>query len=151
GFDITGGGALFQIGPDVVSAQQKRIGIASMMTTAIGGTSGRLFQLKSGGAADLTTSDASRKLADRIVNESIAYVANARGRIGALQSSLFDPMINVLQDQLVALTDAQGSIANADFAEESSRLTALQLLLQSGMQTLGIANQLPQYAASLVR
>lgn len=150
-FSITGGGALFQIGPDVVSAQQKRLGIPSMMTTNIGGVSGKLFQLKTGGDADLVTSDASRKLADKIVNESISFVANARGRIGAVQKSLFDPMINVLQDQLVSLTDAQGSIANADFAEESSNLTQLQLLLQSGMATLGIANSLPQYAASLVR
>lgn len=150
-FTINGGGALFQIGPDVVSSQQKRIGISSMMTTAIGGSSGKLFQLKSGGSADLQTSDASRKLADKIVNESISYVANARGRLGAVQKSLLDPMTTVLQDQLVALTEAQGSIANADFAEESSNLTQLQLLIQSGMTTLGIANQLPQYAASLVR
>lgn len=150
-FDITGGGALFQIGPNVISSQQKRIGIASMMTTAIGGGSGKLFQLRSGGDADLSKSDASRKLADKIVNESIAYVANARGRMGALQSGLFDPMVGILQDQLIALTEAQGSIANADFAEESSRMMQFQLLVQAGMQTLGIANQMPQYAASLIR
>lgn len=150
-FSIDGGGALFQIGPNVVSAQQKRVGIASMMTTAIGGASGKLFQLKSGGTADLEVSDESRKLADKIINESISYVANARGRLGAVQSSLLAPMQTVLEDQLVALTEAEASISNADFAEESSKLTQLQLLIQSGMSTLGIANQLPQYAASLVR
>jgi flagellin len=51
----------------------------------------------------------------------------------------------------VALTEANAMITNADFAVESSNLTRLQLLIQAGAQTLGIANQLPQYAASLIR
>ncbi len=36
-FDITGGGALFQLGPDVVSNQQARIGITSVNTAKLGG------------------------------------------------------------------------------------------------------------------
>src|SRR5690606_24496693 len=48
-FDITGGGALFQIGPDVVSNQQARLGIRSVNTATLGGSSGRLFELASGG------------------------------------------------------------------------------------------------------
>ncbi len=42
-FNITGGGALFQLGPDVVSNQQARIGISSVNTAQLGGTSGLLF------------------------------------------------------------------------------------------------------------
>jgi len=45
---------------------------------------------------------------------------------------------------------AEANISNADFAVESSRLTRAQILVQSGTQVLGIANQLPQYAASLI-
>lgn len=150
-FSITGGGALFQLGTNVVSSQQMRLGLPSMLSTDLGGTSGLLFQLKTGGKADLVTSDASRKLADRIVNESISFVATQRGRLGAVQKSSLEPNIAVLQDSMVALTEAQGLILNADFAEESSQLTRLQLLIQSGMQTLSIANQFPQYAAQLVR
>ena len=52
-FTITGGGALFQLGPDVVSNQQARIGITSVNTAKLGGVSGKLFQLGSGGTADL--------------------------------------------------------------------------------------------------
>jgi flagellin len=151
GFSIDGGGALFQLGPDVVSTQQMRLGIGSMMTTRLGGASGQLYQLKSGGNADLKTSDASRKLADRIVNEAISTVATTRGRLGAIQKASLEPNISALQDSLTALTESEAQISNADFAEESSNLTRLQLLLQAGMQTLGIANQLPQYAASLVQ
>ena len=52
-FDITGGGALFQLGPDVVSNQQTRIGITSVNTAKLGGVDGTLFELASGGDADL--------------------------------------------------------------------------------------------------
>ena len=47
-FDITGGGALFQLGPDVVSNQQARLGIGSVNTASLGGVSGSLFQLGTG-------------------------------------------------------------------------------------------------------
>jgi flagellin len=151
GFSIDGGGALFQLGPDVVSTQQMRLGIGSMMTTRLGGASGQIYQLKSGGNADLRTSDASRKLADKIINEAISSVATTRGRLGAIQKASLEPNISALQDSLTALTESEAQISNADFAEESSNLTRLQLLIQAGAQTLGIANQLPQYAASLVQ
>ncbi|MDR2440019.1 MAG: hypothetical protein LBE12_11720 [Planctomycetaceae bacterium] len=151
GFTIDGGGALFQLGPDVVSTQQMRLGISSMMTTRLGGASGQLYQLKSGGSADLQTSDASRKLADKIINEAISTVATTRGRLGAIQKASLEPNIASLQDSLTALTESEAQISNADFAEESSNLTRLQLLIQAGTRTLGLANQLPQYAASLVQ
>jgi flagellin len=151
GFTITGGGALFQLGPDVVSQQQMRLGIASMLTSNLGGASGALINLRDGGIAALNSNDAGRKLADRIVMEAIGNVANVRGRLGAIQKGSFEPNIAALQDSLVALTEANAMITNADFAVESSNLTRLQLLIQAGAQTLGIANQMPQYAASLVR
>jgi flagellin len=151
GFTITGGGALFQLGPDVVSQQQIRVGIGSMLTTALGGNSGTLYMLKDGEVASLRSSDAGRKLADKIVMEAISNVANIRGRLGALQKGTLEPNIAALQDSMVALTEANAMITNADFAVESSNLTRLQLLIQAGAQTLAIANQLPQYAASLIR
>jgi flagellin len=151
GFTITGGGALFQLGPDVVSQQQIRVGIGSMLSSNLGGNSGQLYMLKSGNVAALTSDDNGRKMADRIVNEAIQYVASTRGRLGALQKGTLEPNISALQDSMTALTEANAMITNADFAVESSNLMRLQLLIQAGAQTLGIANQLPQYAASLVR
>jgi flagellin len=107
--------------------------------------------LKSGGIASLQESDASRRLADRIVNQAISNVATTRGRLGAMQKYTLEANVDALQDSMVALTEAAAMITNADFAVESSNLTRLQLLIQAGAQTLGIANQLPQYAAQLVR
>jgi len=151
GFTITGGGALFQLGPDVVSQQQIRVGIGSMMTSNLGGRDGQLYMLRSGGVAALDASDGSRKLADKIVNQAIENVAMQRARLGATQRGTLEPNIMALQDSLTAMTEANALITNADFAVESSNLTRLQLLIQTGMQTLGIANQMPQYAAQLVR
>ena len=151
GFNITGGGALFQLGPDVVTQQQTRIGIGSMLSTNLGGASGTLHLLRSGNIAALNSDDQGRRLADRIVNEAIESVATTRGRLGAIQRGTLEPNILALQDSLTALTESNAQITNADFAVESSNLTRFQLLIQAGMQTLGIANQMPQYAAQLVR
>ena len=149
-FTITGGGAVIQMGPDVVSNQQIRFAIQSVNTANLGGASGRLYQLRTGEIADLITSDASRRLADRIINEAILSVAQTRGRLGAIQRNTLEPQIDALQDSLVALSAAEAQISNADFAEESSRLTRAQILVQAGTRTLSIANQFPQYAASLL-
>jgi flagellin len=151
GFTITGGGALFQLGPEVVSQQQERIGIMSMLTTNLGGADGQLYMLRKGEVASLESSDAGRSLADRIVTQAINNVASVRGRLGAIQRGTLEPNVAALQDSMTALTEANAMITNADFAVESSNLTRLQLLVQAGAQTLGIANQLPQYAASLIR
>nr|MCU0712229.1 flagellin [Pirellula sp.] len=53
GFTITGGGAQFQLGPDVVSNQQARLGIGSLNTAKIGGVSGKLMELSSSGSSSL--------------------------------------------------------------------------------------------------
>jgi flagellin-like hook-associated protein FlgL len=147
GFTIKGGGASFQLGPDVVTNQQVRLGIQSVNTARLGGPSGRMYQLRSGSKADLSTNT---KLADKIVQESIMNISTSRGLLGSLQRSTFDVNISALQNTLEALTSAESSISNADFAQESSNLSRSQILVQSGAKVLGIANQYPQYAAMLV-
>jgi flagellin-like hook-associated protein FlgL len=147
---ITTGGALVQMGKDVVSSQQTHIGIAAMLLTTIGGASGMLIELMSGGRADLLTSDYSRQLADKIVNESIKYVAEAREKIGAKQKLSIEVIQEQLQDERIQLETTESIYSNADFAVEASRLTKLQLLLQSGTSMLSLTNQIPQYAANLI-
>jgi len=72
-FSITGGGAQFQLGPDVVSNQQARLGIGSVNTARLGGVSGRLFQLGTGGDSSLTADPNSGA---KIVNEAIDQVTS---------------------------------------------------------------------------
>lgn len=147
-FNITGGGALFQLGGDVVSNQQARVGISSVSTAKLGGVSGRLFQLGSGENGSLDTDP---NLAANIIDEAISQVTGLRGRLGAFQATTLESNLASLNDTVANLTEAESSIRDADFAQESARLTRAQILVQSGTTVLGIANQSPQNVLSLLR
>ena len=94
-FAITGGGALFQLGPDVVANQQARMGVQSVNTTRLGGATGRLNQLASGQAASLANNTG---LAAKIADEAITSVTTLRGRLGAFQKTALDTNIAALND-----------------------------------------------------
>ena len=147
-FTINGGGALFQLGPSVVSNQQARLSIDSIATGDLGGSNGRLYELRSGNARDLAT-DATG--AARIVDDAINTVVSLRGRLGAFQRTSLDTNIASLQDTMVNLTSAESAIRDADFAKESAAMTRAQILVQSGTAVLSIANQNPQQVLSLLR
>ncbi|HZN36985.1 MAG TPA: flagellin [Pirellulaceae bacterium] len=147
-FTIDGGGALFQLGPQIVSNQQARIGIGSVNTGELGGVPGRLYQLRSGNDADLTT-DA--RTASLIVDVAINKVTGLRGRLGAFQRATLETNIASLQDTVTNLAEAESSIRDADFAAETARLTRAQILVQSGTSVLAIANQNPQNVLALLR
>jgi flagellin len=147
-FDITGGGALFQLGPDVVSNQQVRVGINSLNTARLGGSTGKLYELQSGGNSALSEDPTT---AASIVEEAINQVTNLRGRLGAFQRTLLETNKNALSDTLVNLTDAESAIRDADFAAETAALTRAQILVQSGTTVLSIANQNPQNVLALLR
>lgn len=147
-FTVSGGGALFQLGGDVVSNQQARIGIGSISTARLGGISGKLYELASGGDKTLKQ-DASG--ASKVVDEVIEKVASLRGRLGAFQRTTLESNTVALSDTVANLTEAESSIRDADFARESSALTRAQILVQSGTSVLGIANQNPQNVLSLLR
>jgi flagellin len=147
-FTISGGGAVFQLGPDVVSNQQARIGIAAVSTASLGGSSGRLYELLAGNSKSLTN-DATG--AAEIVDQVISKVTGLRGRLGAFQRTTLDTNIASLNDTISNLSEAESSIRDADFAKESANLTRAQILVQSGTSVLQIANQSPQSVLSLLR
>ncbi|TWT79074.1 B-type flagellin [Planctomycetes bacterium CA13] len=147
-FSITGGGALFQLGADVVSNQQARIGIGSVSSARLGGTAGKLFQLGSGGSASLSN-DANA--AAEIVTQAIDQVTGLRGRLGAFQATTLESNMVSLKDTVANLQEAESSIRDADFAQESAALTRAQILTQSGTNVLSMANQNPQNVLSLLR
>ncbi len=147
-FEITGGGALFQLGGDVVSNQQARLGISSVSTAKLGGSSGRLFELGSGQSKSLL-SDATG--AAQVIEEVINKVTSLRGRLGAFQRTTLDSNSVSLTETVANLTEAESSIRDADFAKESAALTRAQILVQSGTNVLSIANQNPQNVLSLLR
>jgi flagellin len=147
-FSITGGGALFQLGPDVVANQQARMGIQSVNTTRLGGASGKLYQLGNGQDASLKNNVG---LAAKIADDAVTSIINIRGRLGAFQKTTLDTNIKALNDTVVALTEAESSIRDADFATETANLSRAQILSQSGMAVLAIANRQPQDVLALLR
>ena len=147
-FNITGGGAQFQLGPDVVSNQQARLGISSVNTAKLGGPSGRMYELRSGRNKSL---DGDIIGAANVVEEVITQITTLRGRLGAFQRTTLESNVNALGDTLEALAAAESSIRDADFAAESAKLTRAQILVQSGLSVLGIANSNPQNVLSLLR
>ena len=147
-FTITGGGALFQVGPNVNTGGQVRIGIGSVNTGKLGGSNGRLYELKSGGDNDLNSDPSG---AATIVDQAITKVTSLRGRFGSFQRATLETNIASLKDTITNLSDAESSIRDADFAKESAALTRAQILVQSGTAVLQIANQNPQQVLALLR
>ncbi len=147
-FTITGGGAQFQLGPEVVANQQARIGIGSLNTAQLGGVAGKLYQLGEGGSASLANNTT---LASQIVDEAINQVTGLRGRLGAFQATALESNLVSLSETVNNLTEAESSIRDADFAAESARLTRNQILVQSGTNVLALANQNPQNVLALLR
>ena len=147
-FAIVDGGAQFQLGPDVVSNQQARIGIRNLNTAKLGGPTGRLFELGSDGPASLAK-DVNR--AGEIIDQVINKVSTLRGRLGAFQRTALESNSVSLNDTLTNLTEAESSIRDADFAKETAALSRAQILVQSGTSVLGIANQSSQSVLSLLQ
>ena len=147
-FNISGGGAQFQLGPTVAGSQQARLGIGSINTARLGGSAGRLFELGTGNGKALKTNAAG---AAQVVDQVIEKVTSLRGRLGAFQRTTLDSNTISLNDSLANLNEAQSSIRDADFAKESANLTRAQILVQSGTSVLGIANQSSQSVLSLLR
>jgi len=147
-FVITGGGAVFQLGPDVVSAQQSRIGIPSVNTAKLGGRHGRLYQLASGEAASLENDPTT---AMRIVDEVLTKVNTLRGRLGAFQKTTVETNNKTLTDTVENLVSAESLIRDADFASETAALVRGQILVQSGTAVLAIANRNPEAVLALLR
>ena len=141
------GGALFQLGPQVVANQQVTVPIEGARTSQVGTASGLLMDLRTGGAASLATNPG---LADQILSSAISQISMQRGEIGATQKYTLEPNLHSLQDSIVQLTAAKSMIGDTDFALAVSNMVRDQILLQAGFQSLGLINQNRGYAASLL-
>lgn len=146
-FTISGGGAKFQLGPDVTTTQQARLGIGSVSTGQLGGPAGRLYELGSGQSKSLTNDVGG---AAKVIDDVISKVTGLRGRLGAFQATTLNSNLVSLKETQANLLEAESSIRDADFAQESANLTRAQILTQSGTNVLSLANQNPQNVLALL-
>ena len=146
---ITGGGANFNLGPNVDIGNQVSIGISNVASRNLGSTeAGFLNQLASG--QDSNVVDGDLTTAQKIVNDAVEEVSTLRGRLGAFQKNTVGATIRSLGIALENTSAAESAIRDTDFAAETAELTRSQILVQASTNTLGIANSQPQNVLSLL-
>ncbi len=149
-FAITGGGALFQLGPGINTNQQVNVGVRSIAASRLGnGTLGFLSQITTGQEFSLVNGQAEQS--SKIIEEAIRQVSLLRGRLGAFEKNTLQTNVSQLQITLENLTSSESTIRDVDFAAETSELTRNQILVQAGTSVLGIANTTPQNVLALLR
>ena len=147
---ITGGGANFNLGPNVDIGNQVSIGISSVASRNLGSEgTGFLSELASG--ADQNVVDGDLTEAQKIVNDAIGQISQQRGRLGAFTKNTVGSTIRSLGVALENTSAAESAIRDTDFAKETAELTRSQILVQAATNSLSIANSNPQNALSLLR
>lgn len=156
-FNITGGGALFQLGPEISPNQQANVGVNSITATRLGGSFLQnedgdlelqfLSSLKSGEPNSLR---GNLQNASEILESSIDEISTLRGRLGAFERNVLDTNIRSLQTSVENVTASVSVIRDADFAQETAQLTRAQVLAQSGTSVLSLANQQAQSVLALL-
>ncbi|KAA0216487.1 MAG: flagellin [Leptolyngbya sp. PLA3] len=156
-FNITEGGSLFQLGPQISALQQVSIGVGSVAAEKLGGTlaGGSVFFLSSlmkgqANSIEENIRNGDFTSASDILDNAIEEVSKLRGRLGAFERNVLETNSRSLQAAFENLTASQSQIRDADFALETSRLTRAQILQQSGMTILGLANQQSQSVLQLL-
>ncbi len=146
---ITGGGAKFNLVPNVDIQNQVSIGIANVASRNLGSLSnGYLDDLGSSKVGNVV--DGSLETAQKIVNDSIEQISSLRGRLGAFQKNIVGATIRSLGVALENTSAAESSIRDTDFATETAELTRSQILVNAATNVLAISNSQPQSVLSLL-
>ncbi|MBN2212031.1 MAG: hypothetical protein JW709_11605 [Sedimentisphaerales bacterium] len=149
-FVVTGGGAMFQLGPHINTSEQVNIGINSIAASRLGTTElGFLSEVSTGGQYSLVSGETAGATA--IIEEAIKQISVLRGRLGAFEKNTLDTNMNALRITLENVTASESSIRDADFAVETANLTRSQILVNAGTSVLAIANQTPQAVLALLQ
>ena len=132
---ITSGASTFTV-LSTVDGSTITISAQAMDTTTLG-ISASVLNTSSGASASLTS-----------INSAISSVADKLAALGSsakrieVQTEFTQQLIDILKEGL-------GNLVDADLAEESAKLQALQIKQQLGVQSLAIANAGPQSILAL--
>ncbi len=148
-FTISGGGAKFNLGPNVDIANQVSLGIENVAARNVG-KNGTGFLDDLGAGKTLNVVDGNLEDAQEVVSAAIDQVSKLRGRLGAFQKNVVGATIRSLGIALENTSAAESSIRNTDFAAETAELTRSQILINAATSVLSIANQQPQSVLALL-
>ena len=148
-FNITDGGANFNLAPSVSMSSKVSLGIETVTTGNLGsGNAGFLSDLKSGGTSNVQNGDLGK--AQEVIDAAIKQVSGLRGRLGAFQKNVVGSTISSLGVALENTSAAESQIRDTDFAAETAAMTRSQILSQAATQALSLANSQPQQVLSLL-
>lgn len=140
-------GATFQLGTS--NSTRATIGINGAYSHELGESGlGFLSDLRSGGASDLLSDPGKAAQIARAASNKLAV---AQGRLGGFQKFQVGAAANQLAASKESLTAAKSVIGDVDFAQASSDLSQQNVLLQSAISLLGVANQQSAQVLSLLR
>ncbi len=149
-FDITGGGADFQLAAKVDISGRVSLGMQDVATRKLGNSDvGFLDDLASG--KNFNVVDGTNLVgAQKVISEAIEQVAVLRGRLGAFQKNTVGATIRSLGVSVENTTAAESVIRDADFAAETAQLTRSQILVSASTNVLALANTQPQTVLQLL-
>jgi flagellin len=122
---------------------------AALANTDAFASAGATSSFSSVGGLSVTTSS-NAQAALRVVDDALRQVNGARASLGAIQNR-FESTIDNLKVSSENLTASRSRVLDADFAEETSKLTRSQILQQAGTAMLAQANAAPQSVLALLR
>lgn len=152
-FDITGGGATFQLGPSINATQQVGFGVQSIAASRLGGTmieGVRYFldSMRTGQPNSVVAGEGQK--ASQILEAAIDEVSLLRGRLGAFERNTVQTNIRSLQVGMENIASSESQIRDTDFARETAALTRAQILTQAGTSVLATANVSAQNVLALL-
>ncbi|GMU80262.1 MAG: hypothetical protein AMXMBFR47_01330 [Planctomycetota bacterium] len=141
------GGATFQLGTS--SSTRSTIGVDGLYSQQLGNsTVGFLSTLKGGGANSLINDP---NQASKIATEAAEQLAKVQGRIGGFQKFQVKTALAQQTAAKEGLTSALSTIRDVDYATETANLNRQNVLLQSAISLLGLANQQSSQILTLLR
>ena len=146
----SGGAGTTNEGTVTLSADSNiQLGGSSTDISALGQVSGNIALGTStlSSQSVLTVSGANNTIA--AVDSALATVSSFQSQLGAIQNR-FTAAVSNLTSTSQNLTQSRSTIQDANFAQETAKLTQAQVLTQAGISVLAQANQEPQLILKLL-
>ena len=138
---------VFQIGAN--QNQTAKIAINSVAADGLGlNVSGSRFA--SLNEIDVTSAEKAQETL-AVIDAAIDELSNIRGELGAFQANTLESIANNMRTTLENTVNAESVIRDTDFAEEISKFTNNQILVQAGTSVLSSANQTNQSILALLQ
>lgn len=119
-------------------------------TTVNGGVAYSILDLNISALTTSVTDTADLEQIIRWVDQGLSGMINSAANLGALKSRI-DSQSDFVKVLMEAVERGVGTLVDADMTEESTKLQALQVQQQLGVQSLSIANQSSQNILALFK